>query len=1446
MLSLGNSPFEISRLFGWQPTNELGPKGDTSYDMQHFSCDSLVSQHAHKERLTFAYYLRHGRPSFAFVAFIGEKLKDVNISKANIQKAALKAYRVAVQNLTNPWVCAACVTFTEMLGMDSMALRVDIQAANRLLAHGGLEDLFGDDALRENSMAEAIASELLSCSGKSSEKPQRLLVALKTATRNIISKDCLDKTSFEAGQLWSLVVLFCRVHKMEFPVTYLQDCAVAEKWLPFVCHAQACQVPKEQVVYVIEHNFSNSYIQEHLLLAFENVKLVKVENVSSNELGKRRPRKKKLVRTGEQVMAPSRDVRAQFYSRMGLRATTVAQPPETVKEEHLVHPSCSSSADDEETTRISRKQGDEKELENKEIEHRVDDTFDAGLSEKLLDGDEVRQNLFDILFKCQSAEVPWRSLLAYSITLQRSLVSVLATCFPDSRPLDCLCAWLCSTVSPSVLEPAVASIPGSHRRGSSDVQKLQWHKWTLTDLTALILTIVETREKLAHTLAKAFYIFDPASPLLNFFRFHETFLVHRDYEACQEYLTSFKRTYLKLSMKATADKHATVLKIGSLEWLEELTCRVTKHMLSRGDNAHEQGHLLAILAESMFGRNFACKVPAYYELHEVSKVLRGTNANIRLEVMVEQGNEADSQAEMERVLGSLLKTKHFAEARIFAKLMGLSDDHITIKQVEADLEIAKNSMLWEIEQGRLAFWHRAEKSFKDNGCTADTAGSFFENQASDTELSFTERAMLVGIAVKWFFPSSDQQHRPLEELKELQKKRWLYKIRAEIEKEDRLTRSVSHLEFLSHETEVELLNEVKTTNKVVIPVKLEELVQEDTAEGQLHGECPLETDKEIRALENIICRLLEHCHVSQARWLASLFNRSCLALDVVMSCIHLAQGTRSIDTLDVHVRSLLTRNAQRRESFGSASPFSRSGSFIFSSSFTEKVPNERHDSVSSSDWVKVEDIISALESLAFHSRQGKRCCTCVIACYKVAQTLGQDYEQIVNKKPLKVLHSLLLSGFDSRYKLMEGYIKAVHLDSVEVTGFLATIILNSLIVHCTGEEISEKEYSDLTVNAAPSCEDISHMIRLCPDYSLLGSRLLDEVSSLVNEYASGTIGTGVLSLKVELLVRAHQCHTLACNMEGIATVLRHGRVLTAALTESRDYMLMVRLLTGIGRFNEMSYIIDTLFEHEHFELLCRKGIDKENKLKVALLDYLRKQHPEDTDKFSMVAHHFRMYREIAKTLEDTAVKQLASLGNCFPDKKHGQGNAEKGAAEVFFKLNSIMKSFCYASDNYAKENCWRHSQTCLKNARLVHLQIQFLSSGVTVVNLSDVALKKFLAHHTHFFQSLLVADAYKKRDLSLWVDALYNQVVMKGNFDYLQDMSSAMPLANHLFVDVATKYKNENSRTSQAAVNMKRLLGFVTDVRMRYKLATDLNFCDLGTSILEGDEGAFLRDVMVP
>ena len=61
-----------------------------------------------------------------------------------------------------------------------------------------------------------------------------------------------------------------------------------------------------------------------------------------------------------------------------------------------------------------------------------------------------------------------------------------------------------------------------------------------------------------------------------------------------------------------------------------------------------------------------------------------------------------------------------------------------------------------------------------------------------------------------------------------------------------MTRSVSHLEFLSHETEMELLSEIKPANKEVVACKavsLKELVQDDSADVQKDCECPLETEK---------------------------------------------------------------------------------------------------------------------------------------------------------------------------------------------------------------------------------------------------------------------------------------------------------------------------------------------------------------------------------------------------------------------------------------------------------------------------------------------------------------------------------------------------------------------------------------------------------------------------
>ena len=47
---------------------------DAASQLPHFSSPDLVGKYAVVERLNYAYYLRHGRPSFAFGTFLVQEL----------------------------------------------------------------------------------------------------------------------------------------------------------------------------------------------------------------------------------------------------------------------------------------------------------------------------------------------------------------------------------------------------------------------------------------------------------------------------------------------------------------------------------------------------------------------------------------------------------------------------------------------------------------------------------------------------------------------------------------------------------------------------------------------------------------------------------------------------------------------------------------------------------------------------------------------------------------------------------------------------------------------------------------------------------------------------------------------------------------------------------------------------------------------------------------------------------------------------------------------------------------------------------------------------------------------------------------------------------------------------------------------------------------------------
>ncbi len=52
-----------------------------------------------------------------------------------------------------------------------------------------------------------------------------------------------------------------------------------------------------------------------------------------------------------------------------------------------------------------------------------------------------------------------------------------------------------------------------------------------------------------------------------------------------------------------------------------------------------------------------------------------------------------------------------------------------------------------------------------------------------------------------------------------------------------------------------------------------------------------------------------------------------------------------------------------------------------------------------------------------------------------------------------------------------------------------------------------------------------------------------------------------LAMEVELLINAHHCQTLACNTEGISSILKLAQLCTHALAEANEYQQMVKYLS---------------------------------------------------------------------------------------------------------------------------------------------------------------------------------------------------------------------------------------------------------------------------------------------
>lgn len=94
-----------------------------------------------------------------------------------------------------------------------------------------------------------------------------------------------------------------------------------------------------------------------------------------------------------------------------------------------------------------------------------------------------------------------------------------------------------------------------------------------------------------------------------------------------------------------------------------------------------------------------------------------------------------------------------------------------------------------------------------------------------------------------------------------------------------------------------------------------------------------------------------------------------------------------------------------------------------------------------------------------------------------------------------------------------------------------------------------------------------------------------------------------------------------------------------------------------------------------------------------------------------------------------------------------------------------------------------------------------------------------------------------------WADILYQQCVVDGRMDYLQQFMDNFRLSDHLVHTISRKFLLSKQHPT-AVSSMKEILMQVPSVHVKYKLASELGFSNIVQNILAEDKGAYLKDTV--
>uniref|UniRef100_A0A8D2LLZ0 SPG11 vesicle trafficking associated, spatacsin n=1 Tax=Varanus komodoensis TaxID=61221 RepID=A0A8D2LLZ0_VARKO len=986
-------------------------------------------------------------------------------------------------------------------------------------------------------------------------------------------------------------------------------------------------------------------------------------------------------------------------------------------------------------------------------------------------------DLFCLLLHGQEPPHPWQDLLAAAVKHHVPALAVLAACLEGAGTVHCLCVWIVASLDRSTAAEVTKHVEGP----------VETHPWDLLDLAALWRRLLRRRK--IRTLLHGFRFFLKGSPLLLLLEGYESCMEHRNYTEASARLLAFHGSVAKVRPPP----------VPPVPWLESQAAFLLGLMPQQCRTPYELRRLLQLFADTGADTK---------KLSALSYILRDSPLSVDRAILTNYTAE-NFQNECSRILEQLQERSAFSTAREVAELAELPMDNIVIQEVLQNMHFLKQIGHWPQKRTRIEFWKKCNECFEKNGILNRAASGFFSAQADAVSSAspndegaccIIERQLLLSLAGHWLARGDPI---PLEELEQVEREVWLCRIAQQTlcQRPRQARQRLSHQISVSGERSFESLAKEFSFSKLAALNVPEDLQLERLPAQEAPGAVLPEADR--ASLEVLIGQLLDEGSVHEASRACRYFNFHSRDVSLVLHCRALASGEAPRSHFHADVRAILeAREEEESERSGEGGAQKRQ--------LPSSNPGER--------------VAASLQALGAECVHGRSYCRQVLCLYELSRELGCSFDEISARDPEKLLRTILSSRRADRCRRAQTFIAAQGLGPDTVAELVAGEVTRELLAPAQGQGRQP------ALNPAEGSQALLQLARLCPDPALVGKQLLERIAA---------VPPGELACTTELLILAHSCFSLTCHMEGIIRVLQAARMLTEEhLAPSEEYGLVVRLLTGIGRYNEMTYIFDLLHEKHHFEVLMRKKLDSSGALKTALLDYAKRRRPGDSEKHNMIALCFSMCREIGENHEAAARTQLKLIDSCPWE------DCLQNVPHLKTLLMKALTLFIDAAESYSKDFCVHQSLHCNRLTKLITLQLHFLNTNraTQLINLSRKNLLGCVMALPRFYQAAIVAEAYDF--VPDWAEVLYQRVIVKGDFNYLEEYKQCGLLKASTFEEIAQKFKQRAGNES-ALKHLKKLLTYCDDIYVYYKLAYDNHFYDVVSTLLQDAQtGCCLNDLL--